>query len=304
MRPGVNVACGHDSIMDPWYPLGRGSMLDALSMLVHVAQMSGRTELFRAYEMITTNAARAAEVPYGVKEGLSANFVVFDCTRRGGGDPAPTGGPLGRPDGPDRGRDGARAKRRPPCRIIERGHVHEADAHRLTRYRGARRRCQTWRQEDRWRPNRYDWKGCRPTRATLAIEGHGMEPIPETARYGSVNRLFTVWFTPNLVPAAFFIGTLVALDLLELGLVTWVSRDHRRQRDGCRPSSACCRRWDRGPGWPRSRPRACRSARAIVVPGMLNWFSTIAWDGINAFFGAIRHDADDPRRDAVPGRPR
>jgi cytosine deaminase len=75
----VNVACGHDSIMDPWYPLGRGSMLDALSMLVHVAQMTGRTELFRAYEMVTTNPARAAEVPWGVKEGLPANFVVFDC---------------------------------------------------------------------------------------------------------------------------------------------------------------------------------------------------------------------------------
>jgi cytosine deaminase len=76
---GINVACGHDSIMDPWYPLGRGSMLDALSMLVHVAQMTGRNELFRAYEMITTNPARAAEVEYGVKEGLPANFVVFDC---------------------------------------------------------------------------------------------------------------------------------------------------------------------------------------------------------------------------------
>ncbi|MEO7663714.1 MAG: cytosine deaminase [Candidatus Limnocylindrales bacterium] len=76
---GINVACGHDSIMDPWYPLGRGSMLDALSMLVHVAQMTGRAELFRAYEMVTTNAARAAEVPWGVKEGLPANFVVFDC---------------------------------------------------------------------------------------------------------------------------------------------------------------------------------------------------------------------------------
>ena len=46
---GINVACGHDSIMDPWYPLGRGSMLDALSMLVHVGQMTGRGELFRAY---------------------------------------------------------------------------------------------------------------------------------------------------------------------------------------------------------------------------------------------------------------
>ena len=77
---GVNVACGHDSIMDPWYPLGRGSMLDALSMLVHVAQMSGRAELFRAYEMVTTNPAKAAGVPWGVEEGLPANFVVFDCT--------------------------------------------------------------------------------------------------------------------------------------------------------------------------------------------------------------------------------
>jgi cytosine/creatinine deaminase len=77
---GVNVACGHDSIMDPWYPLGRGSMLDALSMLVHVGEMTGRDELFRAYEMVTTNPARAAEVEFGVKEGLPANFVVFDCT--------------------------------------------------------------------------------------------------------------------------------------------------------------------------------------------------------------------------------
>ena len=76
---GVNVACGHDSIMDPWYPLGRGSMLDALSMLVHVAQMTGRSELFRAWEMVTTNPARAADVPYGIEEGKPANFVVFDA---------------------------------------------------------------------------------------------------------------------------------------------------------------------------------------------------------------------------------
>jgi cytosine deaminase len=77
---GINVACGHDSIMDPWYPLGRGSMLDALSMLVHVGQMTGRTELFRAYEMVTSNPARAAELPdWRIGEGAPANFVVFDC---------------------------------------------------------------------------------------------------------------------------------------------------------------------------------------------------------------------------------
>lgn len=78
---GINVACGHDSIMDPWYPLGRGSMLDALSMLVHVGQMTGRGELFRAYEMVTTNAARGAEIDdWRIAEGCVASFVVFDCT--------------------------------------------------------------------------------------------------------------------------------------------------------------------------------------------------------------------------------
>jgi len=77
---GVNVACGHDSIMDPWYPLGRGSMLDALSMLVHVAQMTGRGELFRAYEMITTNPLRSSgRDDWGVREGAPANLTVFDC---------------------------------------------------------------------------------------------------------------------------------------------------------------------------------------------------------------------------------
>jgi len=55
-------------------------MLDALSMLVHVGQMTGRTELFRAYDMVTTNPARAAETPWGVEEGMPANFAIFDCT--------------------------------------------------------------------------------------------------------------------------------------------------------------------------------------------------------------------------------
>src|SRR4051812_30974994 len=46
--PGRDPAPRHPSSPGPWRPLGRGSMLDALSMLVHVTQMTGRTELFRA----------------------------------------------------------------------------------------------------------------------------------------------------------------------------------------------------------------------------------------------------------------
>jgi cytosine deaminase len=76
---GVNVACGHDSIMDPWYPLGRGSMLDALSMLVHVGQMTGRNELFRAFDMVTRNPLRASGREWSLEEGRPANFVVLDA---------------------------------------------------------------------------------------------------------------------------------------------------------------------------------------------------------------------------------
>lgn len=76
---GVNVACGHDSIMDPWYPLGRGSMLDALAMLVHVGQMTGRGELYRAYDMVTRNPARSCGRDWTIEEGKDASFVVFDC---------------------------------------------------------------------------------------------------------------------------------------------------------------------------------------------------------------------------------
>jgi cytosine deaminase len=76
---GVNVACGHDCIMDPWYPIGTGSMLDAVHMLVHVGQMTGRDELFRAFEMITTNPLRATGREWSIAEGKPANFLVLEC---------------------------------------------------------------------------------------------------------------------------------------------------------------------------------------------------------------------------------
>src|SRR4029078_13498468 len=61
------------------YPCVRVPVPDALSSLFHLAQMTGRAELFRAYEMVTTNPARAAEVPYGIAEGKPATSVVSDC---------------------------------------------------------------------------------------------------------------------------------------------------------------------------------------------------------------------------------
>jgi NCS1 family nucleobase:cation symporter-1 len=125
-----------------------------------------------------------------------------------------------------------------------------------------------------------------PTReGDLSIEGRGMDPIPESARYGSVGRIFTVWFTPNLVPAAFFIGTLVTLDFLKLGFVTGLLAIIVGNLVG---SFFVALLSTMGPKLGLAQMPAARLpfGKSIVVPGLLNWLSTIGWDGINSLFGA------------------
>ena len=41
LAAGVNVCIGHDSVMDPWYPLGYGDPLQAAFVLAHLGQMCG-----------------------------------------------------------------------------------------------------------------------------------------------------------------------------------------------------------------------------------------------------------------------
>jgi cytosine/creatinine deaminase len=78
---GVNVCVGHDSVMDPWYPLGYGDPLQAAFVLVHLGQMSGDAELRRLIEMITVSPAAALGLDgYGLRDGGPADLVVFDAT--------------------------------------------------------------------------------------------------------------------------------------------------------------------------------------------------------------------------------
>jgi len=77
---GVNVAIGHDSVMDPWYPLGFGDPLQAAFVLAHLGQMSGDQELKTLIDMITVAPAAALGVAdYGLNIGGSADLVVFDA---------------------------------------------------------------------------------------------------------------------------------------------------------------------------------------------------------------------------------
>jgi len=81
LQAGVNVCLGHDCIMDPWYPLGVGDMLQALFMAVHVGHMLGYSELIKSFDLITTNAAKVLHIEheYGVEVGKRANLNILNA---------------------------------------------------------------------------------------------------------------------------------------------------------------------------------------------------------------------------------
>ncbi len=78
---GVNVCIGHDSIMDPWYSMGKGNMIAAANLLAHTAHMNGHDQITMLMDMITTRSARtlAVEETYGLEAGKQADIVILDA---------------------------------------------------------------------------------------------------------------------------------------------------------------------------------------------------------------------------------
>ncbi len=77
---GLNVALGHDCVMDPWYSFGSHDMLEVAHMAVHVGQMTGVEETRAMFAAVTTNAARALGLEdYGLEEGCHADMVVVQA---------------------------------------------------------------------------------------------------------------------------------------------------------------------------------------------------------------------------------
>jgi cytosine deaminase len=73
MAAGVTVAFGHDCVLDPWYGLGSGDMLD-------VAQMTSRAGMRQCFDAVTVNAARVMGLHgYGIEEGCWASFVLLQA---------------------------------------------------------------------------------------------------------------------------------------------------------------------------------------------------------------------------------
>ena len=80
VNAGVNVAFGHDCVLDPWYSLGSGDMLEVAHMGLHVAQMTSQDGMRRCFQAVTTNAARVMHLEgYGLEVGCDASFVLLQA---------------------------------------------------------------------------------------------------------------------------------------------------------------------------------------------------------------------------------
>jgi len=77
---GVNVAFGHDCVMDPWYSLGSADMLEVAHMGLHVAQMTSQRGMRDCFDAVTVNAAKVLGLErYGLEPGCDASFVLLQA---------------------------------------------------------------------------------------------------------------------------------------------------------------------------------------------------------------------------------
>jgi len=77
---GIPVALAQDCVMDPWYSLGTGDMLDAAHMAVHAVPMTSLDDIDAAFAMVTETPARLLHLDdYGIAPGKAAHMVVLEA---------------------------------------------------------------------------------------------------------------------------------------------------------------------------------------------------------------------------------
>ncbi len=80
LAAGVNVGFGHDCVMDPWYALGSGDMLEVAAMGLHVAQMTSQQGMRQCFDAVTVNNARVLGLQgYGLAPGNRADFLLLQA---------------------------------------------------------------------------------------------------------------------------------------------------------------------------------------------------------------------------------
>lgn len=119
----------------------------------------------------------------------------------------------------------------------------------------------------------------------LAVETRGLEPVPDSERHGPTWRIFTVWFSANMVPPTFFIGTLAAADFIQLGFASGLCAIVLGNLIGASIVGLTATMGPRT-GMPQLALGRMSFGKANVLPATLNWAGMIAWTAVDTFFGA------------------
>lgn len=116
----------------------------------------------------------------------------------------------------------------------------------------------------------------------LAVETHGIAPVPVANRYGSPRRLFTVWFAPQVNMTVVFTGTLA----FALGLGFWLGLLAMAIGTvlGCLVV-AYLSTWGPRTGTAQLPNARMAFGSTVAVVAAIQWLSAIAWDGLVGLFG-------------------
>ena len=78
MAADVNVAFGHDCVMDPCCGLGQADTLEVAHMGLHVPQMTSQKGIRACFDAVTTDVAKVMRLQgYGLEVGCDASFVLL-----------------------------------------------------------------------------------------------------------------------------------------------------------------------------------------------------------------------------------
>ena len=116
----------------------------------------------------------------------------------------------------------------------------------------------------------------------MSVETHGIAPIREDQRYGSPRRLFSVWFAPQVNMTGVFTGALA----IALGLGFWLGM--LAMVIGTVLGSLVVgylSTWGPRTGTAQLPNSRMAFGGGVVLPGALQWLSSIAWDALVGLFG-------------------
>ncbi|MCA0919925.1 amidohydrolase family protein [Pseudooceanicola nanhaiensis] len=80
LATGITVGFGQDCVLDPWYSMGTGDLLDVAHMALHATQLGSGADKRALFDCVTVNSAKIMGLEgYGLDVGCHADMVLLQA---------------------------------------------------------------------------------------------------------------------------------------------------------------------------------------------------------------------------------